>query len=51
MLGDKELYLINGSLFILVGIISYLLGRGIIIVIKRKKREKMYWLNECCRME
>ena len=46
MLGDKELYLINGSLFILVGIISYLLGRVIIIVIKLKKREKMYWLNE-----
>ncbi|SFB04815.1 MULTISPECIES: VanZ family protein [unclassified Bacillus (in: firmicutes)] len=40
------MYLINGSLFILLGTISYLVGRGIIVGTRFKNRVSVYWLKE-----
>lgn len=43
------MYLINGSLFIMLGIIFYMVGRGVLIGIKYIKRKKVDWLKEIIR--
>ncbi|MGM0879142.1 MAG: VanZ family protein [Bacillota bacterium] len=43
------MYLINGRLFIMLGIIFYLVGRGILIGIRYKKQKQIYWLKEIIR--
>ncbi|MFV2051031.1 VanZ family protein [Metabacillus sp. YM-086] len=40
------MYFINGSLFIMIGIIFYMVGRGILLGIKYKKQKQVYWLKE-----
>ena len=43
---NKRLYLINGSLIIVLGVICYLVGRGILIGIRYKNQRQIYWLKE-----
>lgn len=40
------MYLINGSVFIMFGVILYLVGRCILIGIKYKRTKKVLWLKE-----
>lgn len=43
------MYLISGSLFIILGIIFYLVGRGVVIGVRSKRQKQVYWLKEIIR--
>ncbi|SFL57729.1 VanZ like family protein [Gracilibacillus orientalis] len=40
------MYLIEGSIFMALGMILYLVGRGILIGIRYKNNKQIYWLKE-----
>jgi glycopeptide antibiotics resistance protein len=46
---NNRLYLISGRLLIVLGVICYLVGRGILLGIKYKKQKQVYWLKEAIR--